>query len=85
MIKAYLVEHFHHPETGQVLLVKMATLPAITQTVTRALAQGDWGESEFLISSCRWPDQPNPSWDVALATKVSLDWNRCRELILYFD
>lgn len=84
-IKGYLVEHFHHPETGRVLLVKLASLPPINQSVTRGLARGDWGESEFNVTNCRWPDQPNSTWDIALATKARLDWARCYELILYFD
>lgn len=85
MIKAYLVDHFHHPETGQVLLVKMTALPEINQTAFRALALGDWGEWELAITSCRWPDQPNSAWDIALTTQTRLDWTRCQELILYFD
>ena len=85
MIKAYLVDHFHHPETGQVLLVKMTELPELTCSVTRALARGDWGDCEFGVTSSRWPDQPNSTWDIALTTRTRLDWNRCQELILYFD
>jgi len=85
MIKAYLVDHFHHPETGQVLLVKMTYLPELTQSVTRALARGDWGEGEFTVTSSRWPDQPNSAWDIALTTRAQIDWTRCQELILYFD
>ncbi|ODT74620.1 hypothetical protein ABS71_05425 [bacterium SCN 62-11] len=85
MIRAYLVDHFHHPETGQVLLVKMTGLPELSRSVSRVLAHGDWGECEFRITSCRWPDQPNPTWDIALTTQTRLDWNRCQELILYFD
>lgn len=85
MIKAYLVEHFHHPERGRVLLLKMTVLPELNQFITRALARGDWGECEFAVTSCRWPDQPNSSWDIALTTQTQLDWTRCLDLILYFD
>ena len=60
MIRAYLVDHFHHPETGQVLLVKMTGLPELSRSVSRVLAHGDWGECEFRITSCRWPDQAQP-------------------------
>lgn len=85
MINAYLVEHFHHPETGRVLLVKMMALPELGQSITRALARGDWGECEFAITSSRWPDQPKSAWDIALTTQAQLDWTRCQELILYLD
>ena len=85
MNNAYLVEHFHHPETGRVLLVKMMALPELGQSITRALARGDWGECEFAITSSRWPDQPKSAWDIALTTQTQLDWTRCQELILYLD
>lgn len=84
-IKAYLVEHFRHPAIGQVLLVKMTVLPELNQSVTRVLARGDGGECEFAVTGCRWSDQPNSAWDIALTTRVRLQWTHCQELILYFD
>ena len=85
MIKAYLAENFYHPQIGRVLLVKMEHSPNLTQSVTRVLARGDWGEIDFTVTSSRWPDQQNSAWDIALTTTARLDWSRCQELILYFD
>lgn len=85
MIKAYIVDSFHHPETGQVLLVKLTSLPSTHRSVTRATARGDWGEIEFAVTSWRWPYQANSLWDVALTTTPTLDWTRCEELTLSFE
>lgn len=47
MIKAYIVDSFHHPETGHVLLVKLTSQPCTLRSIGRATARGDWGEIEF--------------------------------------
>lgn len=84
MIKGYIVESFHHPENGHVLLVKLTAGPSLTQSIARAWARGDWGETEFVVTDWRWPDKPNASWDIAIATNSELNWVRCEGLWLVF-